>query len=51
MNKEQFVKLLGAEAQSMTPQEIDTCYDQCVNLFNVLFNKFKREKIESMRLK
>jgi hypothetical protein len=48
MNKEEFVVLLGADALSMTTQEIDTYYNLSVNLFNALFNKFKKEKVDRL---
>ena len=48
MNKEEFVVLLGADALGMSSQEIDDYYNLSVNLFNTLFNKFKKEKIDRL---
>ncbi|MEN9582088.1 MAG: hypothetical protein RL641_42 [Candidatus Parcubacteria bacterium] len=48
MKKEEFVALLGIEVQSMTQQEIDEYYNLSINLFNTLFNKFKKEKIDRL---
>lgn len=46
MTLEAFISdVLGPEAQNYTHEEIESLYNASVKLFNILFDKWKKEKI------
>jgi hypothetical protein len=41
----EFEEILGQDAKEMSPKEIEDFYTASVGFFNILFNKWKKEKL------